>query len=259
MISEVARAAGLWRIWMRLGIQDVRMRFRRSAIGLGWIFLNLAVMVLAIGFIYSNLFGQDMRTFIPYLTISLVPWGYLTNSIVEGGNAFTSSEGYIKQISLPIYVYVFRYFVSITLVAAISLIVYFVIALIYAVPLTLGALWVVPGILILMTTSLLLITIFAYVNARFRDAAHLASVAMQVMFYVTQVIFPADLLRQRGLSAVIDLNPMYHLLQVIRAPLLASEPAEPLSYLFCSSVIGALALFAACVVKIYRRRIVFAL
>jgi len=259
MISEVARAAGLWRIWMRLGIQDVRMRFRRSAIGLGWIFLNLAVMVLAIGFIYSNLFGQDMRTFIPYLTISLVAWGYLTNSIVEGGNAFTSSEGYIKQISLPIYVYVFRYFVSITLVAAISLIVYFVIALIYAVPLTLGALWVVPGILILVTTSLLLITIFAYVNARFRDAAHLASVAMQVMFYVTPVIFPADLLRQRGLGAVIDLNPMYHLLQVIRAPLLAGEPAEPLSYLFCASVIGALALFAACVVKIYRRRIVFAL
>lgn len=259
MIAEVSRSAQLWRIWVRLGIQDVRMRFRRSAIGLGWIFLNLAVMVLAIGFVYGNLFGQDLGTFIPYLTISLVAWGYLTNSIVEGGNAFTSSEGYIKQISLPIYVYVLRFFVSITLVAAISLIVFFVVALVYAVPLSLGALWVVPGILILMLTALLLITIFAYVNARFRDAAHLASVAMQVLFYVTPVIFPAELLRHRGLSPVIDLNPLYHLLQVVRVPLLVGEPADAFSYLVCAMLIGALMIFAALVVKVYRRRIVFAL
>ncbi|MBI5651543.1 MAG: ABC transporter permease [Chloroflexi bacterium] len=259
MLAEVSRSAGLWRIWVRLGVQDVRMRFRRSAIGLGWIFLNLAIMVLAVGFVYGNLFGQDMGTFIPYLTISLVAWGYITNSIVEGGNAFTSSEGYIKQISLPIYVYVLRFFVSITLVSSISLIVYLAIALVYGVSFAPGTLWVAPGILILMITSLLLITIFAYINARFRDAAHLASVAMQVMFYVTPVIFPAELLRQRGLSPVIDLNPMYHLLQVIRAPLLAGEPADSFSYLFCAIVIGALTLFAAWVMKTYRRRIVFAL
>jgi lipopolysaccharide transport system permease protein len=259
MISEVTRSVGLWRIWVRLGIQDVRMRFRRSAIGLGWVFLNLAIMVLAIGFIYSNLFGQDMRVFIPYLTISLVAWGYLTNSIVEGGNAFTSSEGYIKQISLPIYVYVLRFFVSITLVAAISLIVYIVIAIMYSVPLQLGMLWVVPGILILMLTSLLLITIFAYINARFRDAAHLASVGMQVLFYMTPVIFPAELLRQRHLDIVVDANPLFHLLQVVRVPLLASAPADPVNYQVAVLVLVALALIAAFVVKTYGRRIVFAL
>ena len=89
-LMDVARSAGLWRIWVRLGIQDVRLRFRRSVIGMGWIFLNLAIMILAIGFIYGNLFGQDLGTFIPYLTVGLVTWGYLTNSIVEGGNAFVA-------------------------------------------------------------------------------------------------------------------------------------------------------------------------
>jgi len=57
----------------------------------------------------------DPRGFIPYLTSGLILWGYLTSSIVEGGNAFTNAEGYIKQISLPIYVYVFRSFVTIGL------------------------------------------------------------------------------------------------------------------------------------------------
>src|SRR5713101_4348 len=113
--AEVGRSLALWRIWTRLGVQDVRMRFRRSVIGVGWIFLNLATVILAVGYIYGHLLGQDLHEFVPYLTVSLVIWGYLTSSIVEGGNAFVASEGYIKQISLPIYVYVLRFFVSIGL------------------------------------------------------------------------------------------------------------------------------------------------
>jgi ABC-type polysaccharide/polyol phosphate export permease len=258
-LSEVARSLSLWRIWLRLGLQDMRLRFRRSAIGVSWIFLNLAVMILAIGFVYSHLFGQDLGSFIPYLTVGLIAWGYLTNSIVEGGNAFTSSEGYIKQISLPLYIYVMRFFVSIGLTSAITWVAYGLVALVYRVPVSAGTLWALPGLLLLMVTSLLLITIFAHLNARFRDAAHLAAVVMQVLFYVTPVIYPAELLRGRGLDYVIDVNPMYHLLEVVRRPLLEGEPAAGLSYAVTGLVIGALAVLAVVVIGYFRRRIVYSL
>ena len=114
-VRDVVRSVKLWHIWTRLGLLDLRMRFRRSAVGPGWVFLNLSVLVMAIGFIYANLLGQDAHFFIPYLTAGLILWNYLTNSIVEGGNAFVNCEGYIKQISLPIYIYVFRAFVSVAL------------------------------------------------------------------------------------------------------------------------------------------------
>ena len=97
---DVVRSALLWHIWTRLGVQDVRLKFRRSMLGVGWIFMNLAVMVASIGFIYTHLLGQDPRAFVPYLTIGLITWGYLTTSIVEGGNAFVNAVGYVKQISL---------------------------------------------------------------------------------------------------------------------------------------------------------------
>jgi lipopolysaccharide transport system permease protein len=259
-ITDVVRAARLWHIWARLGVQDVRLKFRRSAIGIGWIFVNLAVLVLAIGFIYANLLGQDPREFIPYLTIGLILWGYLTNSIVEGGNAFVNSEGYIKQISLPIYVYVFRAFVSIGLTALITLCAFILVAVLYRVPFGVGTLLVVPGLALVMIASLLLIMIFAHLNARFRDVAHMASVGMQVLFYITPVIFPAELLRRRrGLSYVIDLNPMYHLIEVVRRPLLSGGPAEWHSYMAAGLVIAVLGIVAAAVVAIYQRRIVFAL
>ena len=259
-IRDVVRSVGLWHIWIHLGMQDVRLKFRRSAVGVGWIFVNLAVLVSSIGFIYANLLGQDTREFIPYLTIGMILWGYLTSSIVDGGNALVNSEGYIKQISLPIYVYIFRFFVSISMTTLIAMLAYVVVAVIYAVPFGTGTLLALPGLLMVMVASLLLVTIFAHLNARFRDIAHMASVGMQVLFYVTPVIFPSELLRQRtDLALVVDLNPMYHLLEVVRRPLLAGVAADWHSYAAAGLVIAVLTVVAGTVIATNQRRIVYSL
>jgi len=260
-VRDLVASARMWHIWTRLGLQDVRLKFRRSAIGPGWVFVNLAVLVLAIGFIYANLLGQSPRDFIPYLTAGLILWGYLTSSIVEGGNAFINAEGYIKQISLPIYVYVFRSFVTIGLNTLISLTAFVIVALIYRVPIAIGTLFVVPGLLMVMAASLLLITIFAHLNTRFRDIAQMAAVGMQVLFYATPVIFPADLLlrRRRELAFVVELNPMYHLIEIVRHPLLAAEPAAAASYAAVGLILVVLGIGSAAVIAAFQRRIVFAL
>jgi lipopolysaccharide transport system permease protein len=260
-VRDVVRSAGLWHIWIRLGMQDVRLRFRRSALGPAWIFVNLAVLVLAIGLIYANLLGQDPHDFIPYLTAGLIMWSFLTNSLSEGGNAFINSEGYIKQISLPIYVYIFRAFVSVSITTLITLLAFVVVAVVYRVPVSSGTFMVVPGLLLVMSASLLLITIFAHLNARFRDVAHLVSIGMQLLFYVTPVIFPADLLlrRRRSLALVVELNPMYHLIEVVRRPLISGTAADWQSYAAVAAVLLVLATGATIVVSVYQRRIVFSL
>jgi lipopolysaccharide transport system permease protein len=256
--GDVHQSLRLWHIWTRLGLQDVKLKFRRSSIGPAWIFVNLAVLVLSIGFIYANLLGQEPSQFIPYLTIGLILWQYLTNSIVDGGNAFVHSEGYIRQISLPIYVYILRFFVSISLTTLITMIAFGMVAVIYRVPVGPGTLLAIPGLVMLMGTSLLLITIFAHLNTRFRDIAHMASVGMQVLFYVTPVIYPAALLTERRhLTPVIELNPLYHVIEVVRQPLLSASAASPQNYLAMLVIIAALFATAVIVIATNQRRIVF--
>jgi ABC-type polysaccharide/polyol phosphate export permease len=256
---DVIRSARLWHIWVRLGVQDVRHKFRRSTVGPAWIFLNLGVLIGAIGVIYGRLLGQDLHQFIPFLTAGLIIWGYLTTSISEGAHAFVNSEGYIKQIALPIYVYVFRCFTNVGLTAVISFSVFVIVALAYRVPIGVGTLWVVPGVLALMAVSLLVICILAHLHARFRDVAPMAAVAMQMAFYVTPVMFPGELLRSRRLGWAVDYNPFYHLVEVVRRPLVAAQPAAPESYLATVVVLAILAATAAAVIAHYRRRIVFVL
>jgi ABC-type polysaccharide/polyol phosphate export permease len=83
---------------------------------------------------------------------------------------------------------------------------------------------------------------------------------MQVLFYVTPVIFPANLLRgRRALSLVVDLNPLFHLLEVVRRPLLTATPAGLDSYTAVALILVVLTGAAAAVIATYQRRIVFAL
>ena len=257
VVADVIHAAQLWPIWLRLGLQDLRLRFRRSSLGVSWIFVNLALMVLAIGLVYSKLLGQDLAGFVPFLTAGLVVWTYITSSIVEGGNAFVMAEGYIKQIGLPIYIYVFRSFVQISLTMLISLSAYIFVALVYRVPFSWGLGWVVPGLLLLSAVSLLCIVIFAHLNARFRDVGHMAGVGLQITFYVTPVLWPPELLRAGKTGWIVDWNPFYHLLEVVRQPLLQSQPSSAINYLAVGVLLLGLLVVAAGVTARYHRRIVY--
>jgi lipopolysaccharide transport system permease protein len=259
LIKEVTRAAVLWPIWLRIGLQDVRMRYRRSSLGIVWIFLNLAIMISAVGIVYGNLLGQDLSKFVPFLTIGLVTWGYLTSSIIEGGNAFVASEGYIKQIGLPLYVYVFRFFVSITVTMLVSLPAYFFVAFIYSVQFQWGALWALLGIFLLGLVSFIVIAIFAHINVRFRDATHIASAGLQVMFFVTPIVWPPEMLRLHKLKWVINFNPLYHLLEIVRYPLTRSEAATFTNYLVAIFMIIGLSMIAWLFTNRYNKRIAYLL
>ena len=256
---DLVRSFLLWHIWVRLGVQDVRHKFRRSTVGPAWIFLNLGVMIAAIGIIYGRLLGQDLHEFIPYLTAGLVIWGYLTFSISEGAHAFVNSEGYIKQIGLPIYVYVFRAAVNAALTAIISFAVFVIVGIAFQIPFGLGTLWALPGMLMLMATSLTTICILAHLHARFRDIAPMASVAMQMAMYVTPIMFPAEMLRSRRMAWVVDFNPLYHLVEIVRRPLVTAHAATPESYVAVMIVLVVLAGSCAGIIAHYRRRIVFVL
>jgi len=258
-VREVVAALDLWRIWWRLGIQDLRLRFRRSVLGVGWLLVQLVVMILAVGVIYGSLLGQDLRTFLPFLTVGLVVWSFLTASIVEGGLALVASEGYIKQIGLSIHVYILRFFVSVSISGAINLVAYAIVAAVYRVPVGWGILWVIPGLVLLSLIGLLFMVIFAHLNARFRDTTHLAAVGMQVLFYITPVLWPAEMLRGRRLGWIVDVNPFYHLLEAIRQPLLSSRPATLENYLVGLALAASLGVVASGVVAFYSRRIVYLL
>src|SRR4029078_2380873 len=107
-LFDMVSGLALWRLWIRLGWNDILQRYRRSLLGPFWLTASMATLIGALGFLYAELFGMPVRDLMPFLCISLLVWNLIASFLTEGGVLFTGSESYIKQIRLPYSVYVYR-------------------------------------------------------------------------------------------------------------------------------------------------------
>ncbi len=75
-------------LWSTLGMHDVRQRYRRSTLGPFWITISLAVMVFALGLLYGQIFGQDLREYLPFIAVGFVIWNLISTLILKGCETF---------------------------------------------------------------------------------------------------------------------------------------------------------------------------
>lgn len=203
-----------------MGTQDVKARFRRSLLGPLWIFLNLGLMMLAVGLIFGRLFHQPMAEFLPFLSLGLVIWGAIGSALGEGALTFVNAEGYIKQFSFPKAIYIFRTLISIHIVFLVGLIVYFLVAASYGRLNILGVAYAVPGFFLFVLINFSHAVICAHLGAKFRDVPHMVGAAFQMLFYVTPVMYTVEMLKSRQLDFIYKFNPLYYMIEVIRLPML---------------------------------------
>lgn len=70
-----------WRMWLLLGMNDIRQRYRRSRLGQFWITLAMATTIVSLGLLYAYLFKQPLAQYLPYLGTSFVVWGLLSSVV----------------------------------------------------------------------------------------------------------------------------------------------------------------------------------
>ncbi|QPC94099.1 ABC transporter permease [Mesorhizobium sp. INR15] len=259
LFADALAALKLWRVWTFLGVQDIKARFRRSFIGPLWILLNLAFFVGGAGFVYGVMFGQPMTDFLPFLITGFVIWGYLLSSFTEAGTAFVNSEGYIKQFSYPKQIYLFRALVAYSINLLIGFSAVIAMQLVLRNFNILGWLVAVPGMALLLIAVLGHIVISAYVGTRFRDLPFALAGILQVVFFVTPIMFPIKVLQAKHLDFVYQYNPLYYLIDIVRHPILEGAAAAPENYILAILYIVVVWIVAAAVARRFDNRLVFLL
>lgn len=257
ILSDSVKALSLWRISLFLAVQDTKSRFRGSSFGVGWILVSLMIWVVGVGGVYGLMFGVSAREFLPNLMAGFVIWGVIASSLTESGLAFVGAQGYIKQFAFPKQIYILRSFFSYVFVFFIGIIALFFVMVFVSEIYPIGWLYALPGLFFLLITCLSYSSITAYLGARYRDLPHFLGGALQVMFLLTPIVFPASVLRDKGFSIVYEINPFFYLIEVVRSPLLTGEFATWENYMgaFLCAVIG-WGFAALCAYKL-DKRIVF--
>jgi ABC-type polysaccharide/polyol phosphate export permease len=216
-----------WQLWTRLGWNDVRRRYHRTKIGPFWSTLTLLVYILSVGIVGAGLWGQDIKTYLPFLASGMLVWTFLSILINESCLLFTQGALLFNnarmEYSLLAYALVWKHF----LLFLHNMVVYALVVLYSPAVLDWASLLAIPGIVILLVNGVWIALLIGLVCLRFRDVAPLISSAITILMLVTPLFWPADRL-PKGLTHLffVKLNPIYRLIDIVRTPLLGGIPTH---------------------------------
>lgn len=238
---DLVRGAKQHELWLQLGWQDIKQRYRRSVLGPLWITIATGVMAAALGLLYSVLFKIPVATFLPHVTVGLIMWNFISGSIKDGATIFVENEGLIKQLPSALSVHVYRLVWRQTLFLAHNLVIWLLLMLVFPRPLGWDLLLAVPAIVILVVNGVWVSMFFGIVATRYRDVAPLLEALVQLLFYVTPIVWTVDTLKDQGgqiagRARLAELNPLYHYMEMVRAPLIGAH-IDPFNWLvvgFCT-------------------------
>jgi ABC-type polysaccharide/polyol phosphate export permease len=253
----------IWQLrhfWLSLVRLDLRARYRRSVLGIGWSLVRPLAMCAVLCVVFAKLFHiDDVGGYAPFLLLGLAVWQFLTEAAILGCTSFTGASVYIRQQPLPLAIFPLRTVLGAGFHALIALGVGVAASLILRGQANLAplpSLFIAVPLLFLAGWSMAILTGLAH--AHFPDTQHLLEIAFQILFYLSPIMYPAEALQgHRGVTWVINLNPVTYFLEIIRRPLLsgANPPLEV--YLVAAAWAGSLALVAVCLMRRLENRLVF--
>jgi len=244
-------------LWGRLGWFDVKRRYKRTTIGPFWTSITLAIYTLSVGAVGAALWHQDIHEYLPFLVSGMVVWMLVSTIATESCTMFIAGQALFRNIkfdySMLAYALVWRNL----LVLLHNFVVYFLVVVVLKPSfLSFTLLLALPGLALVILNAVWVSLFLGLVCLRFRDVPQLVTSVIQISMLVTPLFWPADTLTGLRRLVFVDLNPLYHVLDVVRAPLVGRVP-DAISYgVMIAMTIGGWWLTYA-MLKRFRKRIAY--
>ena len=223
-VKDLMRSREKLYLALMLGWQDIRQRYRRSKLGPFWLTISMGVMIAMIGIVFGQVLNSPMSEYLPFLATGIILWTCFSTSVMEGGTAFIDAQGMIRQLDLPLSLYSIRVLWRNIVICGHNIIILPLVFLVVGRGITLDILWLIPGFIVFCWNMLWVSMLLGIFCTRFRDMPQIVNSLLQVFFYVTPIIWMPNALSARSASLLVDPNPVYHLFQLVRAPILGSSP-----------------------------------
>lgn len=210
-----------------LAWSDTKARYKSSVLGPIWPTLTTLLGVLGLGLVWGGIMKQDMKTFIPQLTVGLIVWQLISGVLIEAPTTFVRRAGIIKNVAMPPWFFVVRGLVTHLINLLHNLIIIIGVLIYYHVPLT-GNFWLfIQGLFLVFLNLYWIMYALGLLGARFRDLDPLISSVVPILFFLSPVLYRADQV-SLGFNLV-WLNPFSYMIESVRSPLLGFE-AHAMTY-----------------------------
>jgi ABC-type polysaccharide/polyol phosphate export permease len=228
--ADLLNGARLYELWTRLAFHDIRQRFRRSVLGPFWLTLSMGTLVATLGLVFSTLFQQDAAKTLPYIATGIIFWGLLTGCINDGTVVFISAESFVRNVPTPLSVHFYRLMARNVMIWVFNMAIYLVVVVYFELMPGWNVLLFIPGFILFLINAAWISLAAGVLCTRYRDIPQIIANGIQVIFFLTPIFWSPATLPTR--PAFVVLNPFYHLIEIVRAPLLGVAPPL-MSWVLC--------------------------
>jgi lipopolysaccharide transport system permease protein len=222
--ADIINGLLAFRIWTRLGWQEVKRRYRRTLFGPFWATLSIGAFIGGMAFIWAPLFKTDVSSYLPFLSAGLVTWAFATALISEGCGTYTAGVSLITQLNFPYTVLNFMVVWRNIIVFFHNVLIVVIVVIAFKIQISWQTLLLFPGIIIVAVNGAWMTILFGMASARFRDVPPLVGNVIQILMFVTPVFWFSSQLGGEA-RPIIRYNFMFHLIEVMRAPMLGTAPS----------------------------------
>ncbi len=195
--------------------RDVKIKYRRSVLGVLWTLLNPLCMMIILSLVFSNIFKFDVENYSLYILSGQVVFNFFSGATTDAMSSIISNGPLIKKVYVPKYLFVLSRIIS----SFINLLASFTALLLVMIATRAELHWkvvlVVIPLILLVVFSLGVGLVLAAITVKFRDVMHLYSVFTTALMYLTPVIYPMSIL-PNWLYKLVMLNPLTNMLMMFR-------------------------------------------
>ncbi len=214
-----------WDLVRELVVRDMKLRYKRSFLGLAWTLINPLSQLLVFSFVFQKLFKVDMENFPAFLFIGIVAWNWFSGALLQATSAILENRDLVRQPGFPAAMLPNVTVASHLIHYVLTLPILFGLLAVSGIPIRSTAWWL-PVIVVLQYELTLALSFFvAYLHVTFRDTQYLLGIFLMLGFFMTPILYPVSLVPAEY-QAIYSVNPMAHLINAYRAVLSGGEMPE---------------------------------
>lgn len=244
-LTDLAVGIGRWRTSYMLAVQDIELRYKRSLLGPFWISAVLIATVLALAYVFADVFQSDFVTYVSFIGAGLLAWNLIFALVNEGSLSITEHAPFLQNVRMPLTVIAGRIVWRNAIIFLHNLAAIMTLLLAFGAQFTVAVFTVAPGAALILTFGYFLAIVLGPLCVRFRDIPLVIQSGMQVVFFLTPIFWMPSAVSHRPMF--LAANPFAHLIALIREPLLGNYPTA-LNWqvgLWCCACMAVLALIVA--------------
>lgn len=217
---SAAKELGSFGHLLRMLVQlSLTLRYRRSFLGILWTLLNPLLNMLVLTVAFSTLFSAHVSRYPPYVLIGLMVWDFFGQTTTFAVNQLVWGSPLLNRVWLPAAVFPISATITGVVNFLLTLIPLGAVLLLSKVPLSWASFFLPVPLIFLAFLSLGVSLFLASLAVHFYDLVNMWNVVLRAWYFLTPIMYPEAIFPEKG-RWLLAANPLYHLLQCFREPLL---------------------------------------